>query len=73
MKRLELKPSGFPMTLAECPPGFFLFENHVFLKSEYGHCESYCESGEMFWGGTTSLAERAKLQVQPLESEWTES
>lgn len=36
MKRLVVVPAGWPCTLAECPPGLFLFEGkHLGFKTEY--------------------------------------
>jgi len=74
MKRLELKPDGFPQIYTECPPGLFLFKDNVCFKSEYfttqGDAESYCDSGEYFWGGVSTIEERNNLIVQPLKYEW---
>lgn len=73
MKRLELKPDGFPCTLAECPPGFFLKDESVGFKSEYksdNRPDCYCDSGEYFWGGAKTDEELNKIIVQPLIYEW---
>ena len=72
MKRLELTPDGFPCTLAECPPGHFLFKDHVGFKSEYstnsGFIEAFNEVGEYFHGDGNG---EAKLCiVQPLQPIW---
>lgn len=73
MKRLVMLPEGWPCTLAECRPGFFLWEEHLCLKDEYGSADgSYNEAGERFWGGVTDAAEREKLVVQPVEPKWEE-
>jgi hypothetical protein len=73
MKRLELKPSGFPCTLSECEPGFFLFNDELCFKSKYtnddGTPDAYCESGESFWGGVSTVKELRNIIVQPLFSE----
>lgn len=69
MKQIKLVPYGFQCTLAECPPGLFLFNDEVCFKSEYLtgiSPDAYCENGEAFWGGTTLISERDKLLVQPL-------
>lgn len=66
--RVEVTPAGFETTFEECPPGFFLFNEMVGLKSEYGE-DAYCDSGESFWGGTSVPTERAKLKVTPLKIE----
>ena len=75
MKRLELKPEGFPCTLDECPPGFFLREDSLCFKSEYHtdqKADAYCDTGEYFWGGTNDVSARGKLIVQPVVYEWIE-
>ena len=71
MKRLIIEPNGWPCFLEECPPGFFMFQDSLCFKSEYGD-EQFCESGEMFWGGTKTKEERAKLIVQPCINKWQE-
>ena len=67
-QELHLVPYGFPCSLEACEPGFFVFENTLCFKDEYGGF--YCENGEAFWGGTTSESDRAKLFVQPVVPEW---
>jgi len=63
------------VTLAECPPGLFIFnghfgEPHLGFKSEYGNEDVFCaESGERFWGGATTKKQRAGLLVRPIEAE----
>lgn len=79
MKRLIIVPSGWPCKLAECSPGFFLWQDmntelyHASLcfKSEYG--DVFNEAGECFWGGTTSKEARADIMVQPCDWEWEEA
>jgi hypothetical protein len=73
MKTLELRPDGFPCTLAECPPGLFLHGENVGLKTEYGATEAFCDSGERFWGGVSRVDNLAKVIVQPLIYEWNET
>jgi hypothetical protein len=74
MKHLVLEPSGWPCTLQECPPGLFVFYEHVGLKTEYGDVEAYCgDSGEYFWAGTHTKAERNAVIVQPVSWRWDES
>lgn len=65
---IKMLPADFPMPFGECPPGFFLYDGMVGLKSEYGD-DAYCDTGEAFWGGTSVPAERAKLMVTPLKYE----
>lgn len=66
------------VTLAECPPGLFLFGNTLGFKSEYMSPSTHVpggykvdayvvESGEFFWGGTSNPREREVLLVQPME------
>jgi hypothetical protein len=79
MKRLLIEPHGWPCTLAECPPGFFLYQDDLCMKTEYVResidgkgPEAYCDSGEAFWGGVSTNAECAKLVVQPVNTKWEE-
>ena len=66
IERIELIPHGHKCKLKDCPPGFFLFENEVCLKTEYGENDSYLDNGEVLWGGTNSEQTREKHIVQPL-------
>lgn len=70
--RVDLHPEGDLCTLHDCPPGYFLFQGGLCLKSEYrldnGRLGAYCESGEVFWGGTTREKDRCALMVQPMAS-----
>lgn len=63
MKRLVLRPVGWPCALADCPPGLFVCDDVVGLKTEYGNTEAYCDSGERFC---------SKDLVQPCEALWEE-
>lgn len=80
MKELKIWPKGWPCTLEECPPGFFLFRDSLCLKSEYhtttqsgeSNADAYCESGEYFWGGVSATKDRNALIVQPVEAIWQE-
>jgi hypothetical protein len=56
-------PDGWPCTYEECRPGFFVFGESLFLKSEYGG-QGYCGSGEMFC--------RTDAEVQPVTEVWEE-
>lgn len=59
-----------PCSFSECSPGMFQYKHDLFVKSEYGE-EAYCiSSGEIFWGGTKSPEERAKLIVFPISYEF---
>ena len=72
IKKIELKPDGFETTLKACPPGLFLFNEHVCFKSEYGD-DAYCvESGEYFHGNTEGVAtldERVTPLIVEIENE----
>lgn len=62
----------FACTLAECPPGLFLFGNCLGFKSEYSTNEGKIDafvvaSGEFFWGGAKTNEERNILMVTPVE------
>ena len=35
MKQITIKPSDFPCKLGDCPPGLFLFNEIICLKSDY--------------------------------------
>lgn len=73
------QPIDSLVTLDECPPGLFLFgeDNTLCFKSEYSttqaksgaaQCDAYVvSSGEYFWGGAMSAAERAVLKVRPVD------
>jgi len=75
MRRLFIVPSRERgCSLAECPPGLFLFEGSLGFKSKYlidGEMEVFCmDSGKHFWGHTGTRDQRRKLIVQPCESKW---
>lgn len=69
------------VTLADCPPGPFVFEGKLGFKTEYRAMvldmgrlvtsrwpDAYCmATGEAFWGGTTKHRDRAKLLVMPVD------
>lgn len=72
MPNFVAEPCGEPCRLDACPPGPFLFNGHLGFRSEYWTSsikpDAYCmDSGEYFWGGTSSTMERAALIVQPIE------
>ena len=68
-----------PVTLNDCPPGLFWFEDMLGFKSEYTttlenprryQCDAYVvESGEYFHGGAKSTEERGKLLVRPVSAD----
>jgi hypothetical protein len=62
------------VSLAECPPGLFLFNGYYGFKTEYqddNGPEAYClASGEYFWGGTNGdTSKRRSLLVMPCKLE----
>ena len=68
-KLLMMEPEGYPCTIADCPPGFFLSGDELCLKTEYSNrdkqTEAYCGSGEYF------CAKDSKI-VQPVIYIWKE-
>jgi len=67
MKTLILKPDGWPLTIEECPPGAFEYEEQVCFKTEYGteaDLQVFNSAGETF--------QPRKILVQPLDYEWVE-
>lgn len=69
MKKCVIEPDGWECTLAECPPGFFMYGNDLCFKSEYGtdkgHAEAFGASGEYFVLGD-------EIIVQPVHYQWEE-
>lgn len=63
MQTLKIVPDGWPCTLEECPPGFFVCEKQLCFKTEYGQNECYNSAGETFCGEKTEY-------VQPVVAEW---
>lgn len=65
-------------TLADCPPGLFLFGETLCFRSEYSTTvkvppyvqpDAYVvESGEYFWGGAKTSVERSALMVHPCDA-----
>lgn len=83
---LNMAINGNAVSLADCPPGPFLFAGALGFKTAYGAFsgkdvgdgkvewsvtsgpDAYCmDSGEFFWGGTTTKDARAELMVHPVE------
>ena len=63
MKRMIIVPDGWPCLYHECRPGFFVVNESLYLKSEYGG-EGYCDTGEYF--------AKTDCMVQPVNSVWEE-
>jgi hypothetical protein len=62
------------VTLAECPPGLFVFDGTLCFKSayyaDYGSPDAYVvSSGKYFWGGGRDQKERDNLMVLPISGE----
>jgi len=69
-KTIMIEPEGWKCKFKDCRPGFFVFDEMLFLKSEYGGGEAYCDSGESFWGGVETKEEMLELMVQPVTYRW---
>lgn len=65
MKKLILEPNGWECTLDECDAGLYVYDKQVFLKTNYGDCESFCDNG------CTCVLEGSAI-VQPVISKWLE-
>lgn len=78
MKRLEIRPDGWPVKLKDCPPGFFIYEGQLCFKSEYEESEVFNSAGEYFrppiGSDKTAGNEKSYLEavVQPVEYVWTD-
>jgi hypothetical protein len=73
MKRLVMVPDGWPCSLGESRPGFFIWQDNLCFKDEYGSAgNSFNSAGEIFWGGVTTKEDRSRLVVQPVEPTWEE-
>ena len=72
MKQLLVEPEGWPCTLEECRPGFFVYKDNLCFKSEYGgsvNCEAFVGSGEYLSAGGLPHNE---IIVQPVVECWSE-
>ena len=85
VKRVKVVPHGWPCTFDECPPGLFATVDirtgdvSLGLMTEYTQDrpdgserqrDAYVvDSGEYWWGGTSTVAERGKVIVQPCVTE----
>ena len=70
MKQLHIIPDGWPISLKDCPPGLFVFNGTLGVKDEYRNPPICADTGEAFWGGAKTAAERDMLTVQPVRSMW---
>lgn len=67
---------GLPIKFIDCPPGLFMTvgpsgtDFSLGLKTEYrtkdGNPEAYTSSGEAWWGGVNTQAERDNILVFPV-------
>lgn len=71
MKRIEIKPDGWPIQIEECPPGFFMYEGQLCFKSEYKTEASNYQDMEVFNSAGEYFMPRNVL-VQPVEVVETE-
>lgn len=73
IESVYLFPVGTLVALKKCPPGFFLHDGKVGLKTSLHSMsggivmpDAYDVYGEYFWGGAVSPTERSNLRVLPL-------
>ena len=76
-KVMKVVPHRFPCTLSECPPGLFVDDDELCVKTAYrddgGFSEAYlADGGDAYWGGTSSKEKREQLIVQPCLPVWVE-
>jgi hypothetical protein len=79
MKRLVIKPSGWPCALAVCPPGHFIFNDKLCFKSKYFkesggkiYSEVYNEIGDILGDRDNFPEDRESASVQHVFAEWEE-
>lgn len=70
MRRITIEPDRWECSLAECPPGVFVFDKRLAVKTENG--KAFYVTGENFSGGANTNAEREQLMVQPVRVVWGE-
>lgn len=67
MKRMIIQPIGDPCPLEKCPPGFFIYHDHLGFITAYGKDpDAYIEDGGYFLRSKETL-------VQPAKAEWKKS
>ena len=69
MKQLIIEPDGWECKFKEYKSGYFVYNESLYLKSEYGG-DAFCDSGEHFWGGTADKNIRDELIIQPVIIRW---
>ncbi len=62
--KLVVLPNGWPVELEECPAGFFVHNEQLCFKSEYGDKDVFNSAGEYFC--------TRKIKVQPVFYDWVE-
>ena len=63
---LIVVPDGWPCSLEDCPPGFFVFQNQLCFKTEYGGAEM-----QYFNSGGEHFVIRG-IEVTPVSALWKE-
>lgn len=70
-KQFVVVPEGWPCSVEDCPPGLFVCDDRLCLKTNHLTNGPYCcGTGEIFWGGTGNEEDRQTLQVQPVVAVW---
>jgi len=49
MKRLVIRPEGWPCKLGECPPGLFLHGDGLCFKTDYAPIKGKDVAGKVTW------------------------
>ena len=72
--KLIIEPKGWTIRLEDCPPGFFVYGDSLFFKTEYGRGsdECFCDTGEYFRLEGLDASQRDNLHVQPVHYVWME-
>jgi hypothetical protein len=66
MKQLVIKPTDWPCTTTDCPPGFFVSNDQLCFKTEYGNNDEIYNSA----GFRVHLD---GILVTPVTAEWQEA
>jgi len=66
-KVLIIKPAGWPCTLDECAPGFFVANGQLCFKSEYGRADG---SSDAFNSAGEAYHSKSDELIQPVIEEW---
>lgn len=61
-KTCRIVPDGWPVKVEECPPGFFMCDDQLCFRNEYGQNGIFNSAGEYFV--------TRGIMVQPVIYEW---